>query len=217
MAQELNTFTSNKKYYQVLSSTGKFHRDAMDGEQSTLREVEKSDGSKITKKEMSFNQLQGKITSVYTVDTPYGEQLKVVLDDEMVVSMNMNQPFARHFMEKIYNVDLKEEVVLAPYSFEEKERKISGLNIYQKGNKLENYFWDKDKKIGINGVPLYKEEYNTNKAKQKIFFIERDEFLKAELDKFIEANNLNKFKNNAVAVEEINYEADDIDVDDIPF
>ena len=62
-----------------------------------------------------------------------------------------------------------------------------------------------------------KEEYNTNKAKQKIYFIERDEFLKSELNKFIEANNLNKIRDNAVAVEDVDYEEDEIDVDDIPF
>lgn len=217
MAQELNTFTNNKKYYQVLSSTGKFHRDALDGEEATVREVEKSDGSKITKKEVSFNQLQGKITSIYTVDTPFGEQVKVVLDDEMVVSMNMNQPFARHLMEKIHGVDISEEVVLAPYSFEENEKKISGLNIYQKGNKLENHFWDKEKKTGINGIPTYKEEYNTNKAKQKIYFIEKGEFLKSELNKFIEANNLNKMRDSVVSTGDVDYEDDEINVDDIPF
>lgn len=214
----LNTNT-NKRYYNVLTSDGKFHRDAVGDEKYIIREVEKSDGSKVTKKEVVVDGISGIITNIYIKNTTYGDVIAVCIDYDTVVNMNIASPFGRVFMEKVNNIDLSKEVKLLPYSFENEDgKKLTGLNIYQGDKKIESYYWNAEKKEVKNGMPGWKEEYNTNKAKMKIFFIERDEFLKGELEKFIEKNKFDDLKQVAEdSVSDIEYGDDDVNVEDIPF
>src|SRR3990167_2757700 len=90
-------------------------------------------------------------------------------------------------MKKLPNLNLDEVVSFEPFSFEnDKGKTIKGISIKQKGEKIQNYYWDINAKSPLHGFPKPKgntKEYETDDW--KIFFLEARKFLVTETETLI--------------------------------
>ena len=161
------------------------------------REYETSDGKKGVKYELIFNSLVGKITDVKFFDGDFGKLIQAVITDgegSLTLSLPTNQNFGEDFMKKLPVIDLEKEVKITPYSFEDEKGKTrKGLTIEQDGKKIQNFFYDAEKKANINKYPNPKgdtKEYDSDDW--KMYFMEARKFL----TKYVEDNIIPKFVKN---------------------
>lgn len=134
----------------------------------------------------------GRIKSLEIRSSEFGDQLSILMDDVgdlYEFQIPTESRYFTSFCDRIENVNINDDVKLAPYSFDDKEKKnshgnpkkVTGINIFQNGKKIEK-FYSKDN----NGnKPTLKEGYKD--ADLKIFFIQQQEFFK-ELIPTINAN-----------------------------
>lgn len=190
---------TNDNFVSILSSDASLRKvvskeefDAYLGTKE-VRKFEDSTGKEGTKHEIIHEAITGKITKIEFVDTDYGSLLQVTVSDfpeDIVLSMSTSMPFAEDFMRKLPNIDLKEDVVIKPYSFvpEGKDKSLKGVTILQKGEKIANHFYDG--KENCNGMP--KPDGDTKKFSSddwKIHFLQVRKFL---------INNTKEFASKAV-------------------
>jgi hypothetical protein len=164
-----------KTYLRILNSDGSIRTTVPEGTQGAVaRAWEAPDGSKGTKHELVFSRLSGLITDIKFIDGDYGQNLVLEFTNDgnsVYLSLGVSSPFAEDVMKKLPNVDLKQEVTLAPYAFEDERGKSKkGVTLYQGGtepeNKIANFFqeWDKEKKEFI-----YKNNYPKPKGDTKAY------------------------------------------------
>jgi hypothetical protein len=151
----LNNERANKKYVSVLAD-GLLHMTVYEGtEGAKVREYETSDGVKGEKHELTFDTLRGIVTELFFFEGKFGNTLHLVFNDEIELSVNVASNYAEDIMKKLPNIDLSQEVVLKPYSFEDKNTKKTkkGFTISQNDQKINTFFYNPETKENINGYP----------------------------------------------------------------
>lgn len=177
----------------ILGSDGTLRLVVPEGtEGAVFREYETSDGKKGSKWELVFKSLSGVISNMQFHDGDYGRNLMVTLaydGGEDTISLPTASPFGEDFMKKLPNLDLKEVVEIAPFSFQdEKTGKIRrGVTVKQAGkewkdDKVPNFFYkagpEGSRGENINGYPT--PEGDTSKYTKddwKIYFLQARKFL----------------------------------------
>lgn len=205
---------SKVKFAKILAD-GAFHVECnADEVDATQREVEKTDGTKVVYIEQVYQQLSGKITSLEVKDGDYGRMIYISLDNEIVLTAGAKSNFGRDILKKIPNIKVEEEVVFAPYSFnDEKGKNIKGVNIYQNGEKLYSFFQEgKGKETkNINGYPDVDEKKKpsaSEKTKHKKFWSAYFDSVEDFLVEYVQKNHTIAFVADTKG---------DSDADDIPF
>jgi hypothetical protein len=119
-------------------------------------------------------------------------------------------------MKKLPNIDFTKEVVIAPYSFEDDNKKTKkGITLMQGENKIKSFFLD-EKGLAINDFPVAQKEIaEMKKDDWTIYFINVTNFLKEYtqnniVPKVEEARQTNIYSFDEEKVEEMS-------IDDIPF
>lgn len=178
------------KYLTVLSD-GKIRMTVPEGHEGAVkREYETSKGEKGSKWELVIREVSGTISHMGMRKTDYGKVLNISIgdaDEVYILSLNTASPFGEDFMKKLPNIDLSKEVVIAPYSFEDDRGKSrKGLSIYQDDKKVENYYYDSEKKESLNGLPAPEgdvKEYDSDDW--KAYYLSVRKFLVKEVEKAI--------------------------------
>lgn len=181
-------------YVSILGSDATFRKVVPEGTPgSVVREYETSDGKKGTKTELVFNELSGKITNIEMHEGNFGNNLQVTFSDtdgDVTLSIGTNTSFGEDFMKKLPALNLDVEIVAKPYNFtDDRGKTMKGITLLQNETKVENFFWDKEKKEGINGLPKPKGDTSKfTKDKWKIYFTEVKIFLEEYVtEKFVKA------------------------------
>lgn len=100
----------------------------------------KKDGSKTW--ENYHKNIKGKITSIKMRDTDFGQQLSVIIDNEITLNMAFDSKYATSILTKLRNINFEKELTLSSYDFEDKDGKRHiGLSLIQDGHKIESN-WD---------------------------------------------------------------------------
>ena len=178
-----------EKIYANIISDGSIRvRSSESDPEAVRRDYELKDGTKGTKFERVYNELSGLITGISFYDGDFGKTLHVtVTDDEMpvILSMSMSSNYAEDLLKKIPNLDLLKPVVLKPYSFEDDKKKLrKGISLVQDEKKIQNFFYDAEKKTVLHGFPEIDPKKKYDKDDWKIYFMTTRKFL----EKFITDN-----------------------------
>ncbi len=174
---------NNTPIMNILGSDGTLRLTVDEGtEGAKLREYETSDGKKGSKWELTFKSLSGKITNLQMYEGDYGKNLLVTLSYEGgadTISFNTTTPFGEDFMKKLPNVNLDEYVTIAPYSFVDDNGKTrKGVTVTQGDTKLQNYFYDPEKKKNLHKFPNPEGDVSKfDKDDWKIYFTQARKFL----------------------------------------
>lgn len=169
----------------------------------------------------------GRLKALEIKSTEFGDQLSILMDDVgdlYEFQIPTESRYFTSFCDRIENVNLNEELKLAPYSFEDKEKKnskggakkVSGINIYQNGKKVEKYY----SKEHNGDKPTLKEGYKD--ADLKIFFIQQEQFFKELIavvnDRIPDSNLVKREMGNSYSRNEpLETEKYDPEVDTLPF
>lgn len=186
---------------------------------AVIRKYETSDGKTGEKYELIYSAITGKINDISFHDSEFGKQMSIqIVDggDVYNLQMSLNQAYAEDLMRKLPNVDLTKEVKLSPYDFldDNSGKNRKGITVYQGDNKIENYFWDNEKREPKNGLPQPEGDKDTyDKDDWKMYYIKVRKFL----EKYIQENVIPKLPNQLESVTDDNYPKEDINPDDIPF
>lgn len=143
-----------RKFITILAD-GKFHESVEDGTPgSVVREYEDSKTGEMKQKvELVHESVSGIITNVSFHDGEFGKSIQIELDGDGVVSVGVTSTFGEDFMKKLPAIKLDKEVKLTPYSFEAEGKTRKGITVYQDGEKVESFYYDKEAKKAINGLP----------------------------------------------------------------
>lgn len=189
----LNKTQEDKTYASVLAD-GKIHVTCPEGtEGSVIRKYKTSDGLEGQKTEFVYNEVIGKITNLSFRDGDFGTQLQVTIEDgkdkPVVLLLGTASNYGEDMMKKLLNIDLERTVKIVPFSFKDEKGKTKrGMTIWQhnpktkKNEKIQNYFYDAEKKVNINGFPEPKPKKGKTtkdftKDQWKLYFGEVREFL----------------------------------------
>lgn len=184
-------------FFSVLAD-GKFHHGVEEGtEGAVLRKWELKDGTKGQKWEITAQDIAGKISNLSISEGDYGDQLHIAFagekegDRTVVVSLSLSSNFAEDFLKKLPNINIDEEVKLAPYAFEDENKKLKkGITVYQGKEKIKGAYHEM-KKVGKteklvtkNGYPeIPKEATNWKTDDWKIYYLSARKFLVKQLEK----------------------------------
>ena len=191
-----------ENFISILSSDASLRKVVPEDTQGAVRrEYEDSKGNKGVKFEKIYESVSGKITDIKLVDTDFGTLLQIsltdtFLEDTEILSMSTAQSYGEDFMKKLPSLDLTKEVVIKPYKFTtEQGKELKGLSITQDGNKIENFFYDKEAKTTINGMPIPTGDTKKySKDKWRIYFLEVRDFL----TEYTRENFVSKFNKQLV-------------------
>ena len=145
-------------------SDGSIRLPVLEGtEGATKREIKDKQTNEVTqiKHERVFEELSGKITHISFYDGDFGKLIQLTIvdnvegeDQEYILSVATSSSFGEDIMKKLPAMNLAKEIVLRPYSFlGDNGKSLKGVSITQDGVKIENHFYDKEKKKALNGVP----------------------------------------------------------------
>lgn len=180
------TRDSGKKYLTVLAD-GKFHQTVPEGtEGAVIREYEDKDEQKKTKTELIFDSVSGSISNISFEDGDFGKNLNIELDGDGVVSLGTSSSFGEDLMKKLPNINLSKPIKLSPYAFTAEGKSRKGITVYQDDEKIESYYFDKDKGVAVNGIP--QPQGDTTKYDSddwKMHFMTVRKFLIKEVEKLI--------------------------------
>lgn len=173
-----NDRNTDVKFVTVLAD-GQFHLEVPEGtEGAKVREYETSDKKVGKKIELTFDTLEGMITSLTFKEGEYGNQLYLGIDD-VVVCMGVASSYAEDVMKKVPNIDFEKPVTLKPYALETEAGKTKkGITIMQDGEKIKGYFYDAEKKENLHGMPNPKDDTSKYTKERWIrYFMDVREFL----------------------------------------
>lgn len=181
--------TREDSIFASILSDGKIHVASVEGAEGAVkREYETSDGKKGSKWELLYSELGGKITEMNFRDGDFGQQLFVKVQDgeekPVILTLATSSSFCEDFMKKVFNINMEEPVILAPYAFQDdKGKSKKGISISQGGNKITNYFYDAEKKENTHDYPVVpkpkgkkpisKEEWKLWFAQCRIFLVDK--------------------------------------------
>lgn len=151
------------------------------------REYKDDDGNVQTIYEYQYSKLNGIITKIVFRDGKFGEECRIHVTDvgeDYILTIKTDDRYFQDFAKKIPNVDLSQEVSLAPFDFEgDNGKPVRGMTIEQGGEKVLSYYYDADKKKDINGFPTVtkadRKEYDSDDW--KMYFIKVKKFLKKQV------------------------------------
>lgn len=208
-------------YLSILGSDGTIRKTVPENTPGAVkREYETSDKKKGTKYELVYKSLSGLITKVKFREGDYGTQIGVSFSDNGQIynlGMNVKSRYGMDFMKKLPNVDLSKVVELTPFSFEDNGRKLKGVTLTQDGKKIDNFFFDKDAKKSINGIPSVENWNNLTEDQKTIHMANVRSFLINYVNDFVSTKLKHDIPEKVGANDEIQYPTDDISPEDIPF
>lgn len=224
---ELKSKFGNRTFISVLAD-GKFHQTVPEGTVNSIkREYEDKQGGKHSKVELVYDEASGYISKLGFTENEYGKSLNIEIDGDGTISLNVESNFADDFMKKLPNVDLSQPVTLAPYAFEDdNKRNRRGITIYQNGKKVESAFWDSEKKVVKGGIPVTegdtesfdKDDWKMHFMRVRKFLVSNTEKIAGNMGSFIKPHTAtNTQKQGKVPTGDIEYPEEEIDPEDIPF
>lgn len=166
-----------------------------------------------------YDSISGNITdaNIRTIDSLSIDIIELDIQDvteRYTLSIPVNSRFGKSFMVKMLNIDVNQQVEIAPYSFLDKEGKqVSGVTLYQGTDrtKVESLY----SRDNPNGMP---EAKKIRKGKVETWdFTDQTNFLYDEFNKF--ASTIPKTE-SAVLENPVTVDAgglDTNDFDDLPF
>lgn len=195
--KQQNTNSSDKTFLTILSD-GKLHqRVDSDTPGAVERKYErdiKDDKGKITgEEEVTVHELvhtsaTGMITNMYFQKGQFGENLIVEIDNDGAISFSGNQSYGEQLLRKLPNIDLSKPVTISPYNFTKNGKSNKGVTITQDEVKLQDYYFDYDKKESQNGLPEFDGDKDDSND-WKLYFLQVNKFLKKQAQPIFEANN----------------------------
>jgi len=206
--------TSTKPYLSI--TQGKLNQKVEESTPGAIRrDYELKDGTKGTKFVHYFKNWTGRITDLRIKDGEYGQTLEVVFNDA-VLTINTESRYFTDFCKKIMAVDINQPITVSPFDFESEGKRIVGVSVIQKGEKINSYYWDGEK--SSNNFPEPPKE-KMNKDDWKIYFINVKTFLIGEIAKKTEQINRNIVEEETKEPEipVIDVDEEKIAVKDIPF
>lgn len=209
--------SSDKQFYAVFD--GAFRTKVREDYPDAIKRINKL-GTQVYERELKA--IFGRIENVAIEDSDYGKQIKITLDknDEgkyPVLAFGVESKNGRDVLKKLPGIDFSKDVRVMPYRFtpEDQTDERSGVSITQEdaeGNfkvKVENFFFDGVNKKYLHEFPTIDWDSATE-SEQKIYKIQRDEFLL----KYVETNVLPRFAEKPV---QNTYPTEEIRPEDIPF
>ena len=206
---------------------GKFKKKVTEDTPGAIpRKWETTDGKSGIKYELHYNALFGFIEGIKIVDGEYGKQIVVTLDKDQdgetpIIALAVNQKYGVDFLKKLPAIDLKKEVRIMPFNFDNDDGKeVTGVRVDHKDDnekftvKVANFFSDGTKTI--NGYPdpepNAKETYSKEDWKNYFSYV---------VPKFLVAyatdNVLPKFHGETKSAPVTDYPEEVINPEDIPF
>jgi hypothetical protein len=168
-----------KPYLSLIQGTLRQKVDA-DTQGAKKRDWETPSGEKGSKWELIYTAWEGIVKDIYIKDTEYGKFLNVEFDDA-ILSIGTESRYFNDFVQKLASADITKPITVKPYDFEaDNGKRQIGINIFQDGKKLKNYFWDEEKKQAKEGYPTPEgDTKNFDKDDWKMHFIKVRKFLEA--------------------------------------
>jgi hypothetical protein len=213
----LEVIENNVTYLTVVQGT--LSQQVKEGTpKSEKRVYEKKDGSTGEKWELKYKSVSGIITGMKIKDSDFGEQLIIVISDgeeKFQLQLPLSSNYFTDFGRKLPNIHITDKVNIAPYDFTPKDgKKKTGLSITQEGIKIENYYYDADKKENLHGFPTPKGKgKGFDSDDWKMYFIEVKKFMKKKVQEVISTMEVNPI--NTTSQTEVN--DDEKEKDDLPF
>lgn len=219
------TKDTHGRYITILAD-GKFHETVPAGtDGAILREYETSKGEKGSKWELVYTKLEATITNLGFRTGDYGDEILITFqegDDELTLSQGAASNFGEDLLKKLPNVDFSEKLSVSPYSFtdEKNGKQVRGVTLYQKGEKLYNFFYkpsdvEGEKGTALHGYPEFEGDKDS-KDDWKIHFLKSRKFLIG----YVKENILPKFEGvstKETSSDGFEYPDDDNDPKNIPF
>ena len=141
-----------------------FHETVPEGTEGAVeREYETSDGKAGKKTELQY----ARVDNVFITDVKfemgnYGENLLITLSDgenEITLAQAVDSSFGEDLLKKLPAIDFSEKMSLVPYKYQNKKDKTrKGVDIYQKSDKILNFFWDEATRTNLHGFPTLPED-----------------------------------------------------------
>lgn len=154
MELKKNEGNGDKKFITILAD-GKFHQTVAEGtEGAVVRKYEDKDGVEQSKTELVFDAVSGMITKFGFKDGEFGQNLELEIDGEGIISASTASNFGEDLMKKLPAIDLTKPVKLVPYAFEDAGKSKKGVTVYQDENKIDSFYYNKETKETINGMPV---------------------------------------------------------------
>ena len=182
-----------KNYVTILQSDGTLRKTVPEGTEGAVKRDWETANDSGTKYELVFTEITGLITKVAFQNGKFANMLQLTIEDEgeepVILSVPSDNNFGSDLMKKLPNLDLDEYVRLVPYAFEDKKtgKLKKGVTVYQGeeenedgkmvGIKIENYFYDYDKKKNLHGFPEVPTPKKGKEVNWELYFLQVDEFL----------------------------------------
>ena len=176
--------------------------------------------------------LRGIIESIYFKEGNFGKSLMINLvsgEEKTAIQATVDTDYATTLMHLIPSLDLKKEVIFAPYDFTpkaeagKKPKRRRGVSLKQDDEKVKKFFFDSEARKALHGAPEFDGDA-TDKADWRLHFMKVNNFLV----KYITANfateqeetkgygnRLDDFDNKVTQTQDDT--SDDINPEDIPF
>lgn len=197
MELKTNQSNSSDKTFLTILSDGKLHQrveaDTTGAVERTYKRDIKDDKGKITGEEdvtvheLIHTSATGLITNMYFQKGNYGENLIVEIDNDGAISFNSNQSYGEQLLRKLPNIDLSKPVTISPYNFTKNGKSNKGVTILQDEVKLQDYYFDYDKKVSQNGLPEFDGDKDDSND-WKLYFLQVNKFLKKQSQPIFEVN-----------------------------
>lgn len=210
--------TSKNRYYSVIDGTFRVQVPASDPN-AIERHWETKDGKSGVKHEKHVKALFGIIENIAIVDTDFGKNLNIYLDDDEnghtpVISLNVDSRWGGDLLKRLPNLEKGKEYRFMPFAFtpEDSDKEKKGISVTSRDDegkftvKVDNFFFDGEK--SINGFPEPDEE---DKQDWAFFYKKVTKFLV----KYAEENVLPKFAVEPAQAPD--YPEEDIKPEDVPF
>lgn len=228
MTTQINYNKERGTIFSVLAD-GRFHTEVPEGTEGAVRrEFETSDGKKGVKIELVAGSISGNITNIALYEGDYGKQIAISLGDtskdDVTIYLSTQSAFGEDFMKKLPNLNLEKEIKFAPFSFEDdKGKSRKGMTLYQDDVKIEGHYHRKQGDVIVtqNGYPeVPADSKNYDSEDWKLYFGIARKFLVEEMKKnamFNKAPQKQTSTRPKVGTTDIDYPAETISPDDIPF
>ncbi len=185
-----NSSNGQKHYWSIIN--GKLSRKANQGEPGATSRTNKNNVVVWEKHEQG---VRGVLKDVNVYETEFSdgkkvEQLSIKIQPIPghfhIVNLPKESRYYNSFLEKLFAINVNQEIEIKPYNFEDKDttKKHTGISVYQLGNKLDSYYKKKngDKWENVNGMPVFPKDWKgLSKREQQNYFWDVDDFFKKEL------------------------------------
>lgn len=196
--------TENKvsNYYNI--SNGKVVRSFGKNEPENIKTTSRVNKNGDTVFEQNFDFIEGNIFDAkLTEHDEYGSHIVLTISDgetKADLQIKFDSAYARSFLFKLPNLDIKSKVKIKPYSFVSKDngKTITGLNVFNP-DKLSNAYT----KENPNGLPQLK----------KVKFNGKEQWDKTEQIEFLTV----KYNEFMALFQEVNLSEDESDNNDLEF